>query len=139
MKRPIIRFAGAVLLAGIFAVAMVNGAKASNADIEAAAKEDGNAEAVACTLVMAPEFRTVAERHARGMEPALNRHLIRSEPTYGPAGRWLLLRYLDALVAGSQLGAQDAAWRLCGFITTLPAPPAASEAHRPPFTKPQDI
>lgn len=88
-----------------------------------------------CMDVMAPEAGAVTLRHRAGVPDAINRWLIRSEPRYGEQGRWLLLRFLDALEQETGALPVD----ILGALCAIPNMPAAAPLYRSEFDKPKDI
>lgn len=119
---PGFKFLGIVFIAVLLAVAMVNGAHAGEPDAE-------------CMAVMGPEAAKVHLRHTSGVPSDVNRHLIRSDPHYAGQGRWVLLRFLDALETGTAVAPVD----ILGALCAIPNIPAAAPVYRNEFNPPRDI
>lgn len=119
------RYIGVAVLAAVLTLGFYNGARAGEPD-------------PGCVQALTPEAGVVYARHRAGVPSALNRFLIRSEPRYGEQGRWVLLRFLDALEARDYPDKAAAVAAFLGAACALPAIPAAAPVYRSEFDKPKD-
>lgn len=120
--KPRLRYLGCVFVVALLTICSIRGAYAAEPDPD-------------CVAVLTPEAGAVAARHRAGVPGALNRILIRSEPRYGPQGRWILLRLLDALEASPANDPAD----ILGALCAIPNLPTAAPTFRTEFDKPKDI